>query len=438
MGEQNSNILDESLARLSAGEALEDILAEYPSERDELAPLLLAARELTVLRDVPAPVQSELGLAAFLDEAESLREDAACVNGRFLRVTMYIASAREVWWRPRPRLLIASVIAAAVLIGLLAGTAALATDSLPGDWLYPAKLTGEMVHLGFTFDRAHRAEILLDRARTRSEEIHRLLQAGRPVGDDAILRLSSALDASLSAVALVDPGDIPRLLDAFEKATGDQAARFAALQPTVPIAAVRQRLAEAQESLVRAQAFAQAGRADVLTFSEYVRSGSLQSGSVFSALVGGDDAPLPSDLPDSSPAPGGMSSPLPTASNTPSQTPSPTSTPVDYGGESEPPATGSATQTLTATDPIAPVNTREPPEPATPVVRSDAQTALAPSTDAEPTSTPRPTETLRATKMPKPTKAPKPTKKPMPEREPAAPKPPKPPKPPKAKAAPED
>jgi hypothetical protein len=426
---QTYNKLDEILARVSVGERLEDILADYPLERDELVPLVLTAKELQILRNVPPPSDAESGFATFMWEAETYRRNLRPHRQPWTAINGCASALREIWWQPSVRLGIGALFAFIVLLSLLFSTIPMADGSLPGDWAYPLKLTGEQVRLAFTFDDAARAQYLVELARTRSEEIQRSLQAGRPLAENALVRLNSALEASLSAIAASDPSQIPSLLTAVEDMAMEQSVVFSRLERTVTISALRQRLAVAQQSLDRTHSLANAGQEDVLAFSRYAQDGSLQAGSVFSALVGDDQSMMTRADPPAAVPTRCLENPPSTLSavDQPSLPPQLTRSPVHRVERGESPAPA-----VTATEQASQTPSRSPtPEPSEALGSAGWSS---PDEAQEPAAKPVPDQApaQKPTKSPKAAHVPKPTTVPGPLRA----KPPKPSKPNKSKAGP--
>jgi hypothetical protein len=152
--------LEHSLARLEAGQSLEDCLQAYPELADGLRPLLetalraIAARPSEIPRDV-----LQRSRARLLSQALSIPTVA---NSRRLQ---------------RPRLV--PVIAATVLV-LLTGSRVIAASaqSLPGDLLYPVKRTVERVNLQIAAEN-RRADLRDEFRLRRTEETQALLYERR-------------------------------------------------------------------------------------------------------------------------------------------------------------------------------------------------------------------------------------------------------------------
>lgn len=267
MSEHLSTILERATARLEDGESLEEILADYPSRRDELAPLLEAARQVVSLRTRSPSTEPTSGLTSFLEEAEGVRPDVAVRQDVKRWFRERLAAIRDLWWYPWTRFAVGVLAAVLLLVSLMISTVSLAADSLPGNQLYPIKLIGEEVHLAFTSDTSARTEHHLRRVRNRAQEIYRLVRAERPVPDVTLARLNQSLEASLLAAASADLPEMSRLLTAVEQ-TADEQAVLLATVADIPISDdLRQLLSRARLSLEIARAVAHVGQSDLHAFS---------------------------------------------------------------------------------------------------------------------------------------------------------------------------
>ncbi|MGD9100242.1 MAG: DUF5667 domain-containing protein [Anaerolineae bacterium] len=466
MNEHVSVVLDKALARLEAGEPLEAVLADYPSQRDQLMPLLLVARQLSSLRAMPPPTRSEAGLAAFLEDAQAWRSG---MPPRRRWRGNWLAVFRQLRWSPQTRLALGMVVSLLVLFVLVGSTVVLSADSLPGDWLYPVKLAGEEARLVLISGQAARAEYHLLRARTRAEEVRRLVQEGRSVDEITLTRLNQSLEASLLAAASARPEEVPLLLAAIEEMAAEQLAMLSAAETTAITARTYQLLLLARSSLIRIESLARAGRADVHTFRLNATLGVFQSewlppSSLETDLPTVTVTPTPTErLPDSplasvTPTRGGAgdagerptasptatvtarptATPTPTASVEPSPTPTPSLTPRPSHTPAPPTATATSTPSpapLTNTEPAPPTRTPEPPTATATAVPTSPPPTNTPA-PPPPTNTPAPPPPTNTSAPPPPTNtpAPPPTHTPAPPGQTKTPQPPgqtKTPKPPK-------
>ena len=182
-----NDILDECLDRvLQRGETLEQCLADYPDQADELRPLLQAALETRQAHSfVPDRDRKRVARQRLFDAVEK----------------RYRYPGRMPWlsrgWR-RWATLATGVFAVFLLGG--AGTVAASNDRLPGDPLYPVKRSAEELRLVFTFSRQDKAELHTRLADQRVREMAQLVRKGKPT---ALTSLGRALDRHLSRAAQV-------------------------------------------------------------------------------------------------------------------------------------------------------------------------------------------------------------------------------------------
>jgi len=160
-GDRVEEALDICLARVESGEASpEEALSAYPELRAELEPLLLLALELRSMPRVLAP--------------ESLRTTRRplFIGREVPRVAPWYARA----WVPSLARIAAGVALALLLLG---GTVAASASSLPEEPLYPVKLVVENARLALTSDPRSRAELEIQFAARRLEEVEAAAQQGR-------------------------------------------------------------------------------------------------------------------------------------------------------------------------------------------------------------------------------------------------------------------
>jgi len=172
-----ASILDECLDALNQGERLEDCLARYPGQVEDLRTLLLLARRLSLTpRHQPRPAVQNAGWQRFLARAEDMR-----LGGK-------PRPSINIGWK-RPLAIAAALVLVAVAAG--GGTVYASQGVLPDSPLYPVKLASEDVRLWFTFDDAGKAELLLDQSRERTDEVMELLYDGKPIPGNVLSSLRS-------------------------------------------------------------------------------------------------------------------------------------------------------------------------------------------------------------------------------------------------------
>jgi hypothetical protein len=181
-------VLDETISRLEAGEAVEDCLASYPEHAGPLEPLLrMAAFSERALADVEpfSETASAAGKQRLLAAAAQQRLLAAAAMEQ-----VPAAPQRKPASLPKKRLrlfalpargLAAAALTLLLLVILGGGLAAVSAGSLPGDLLYPVKLATEQVRLFLTVDAQAREELLIGFGEERRAEAAAVLETGRKV-----------------------------------------------------------------------------------------------------------------------------------------------------------------------------------------------------------------------------------------------------------------
>ena len=207
-------ILSRCLSRLERGDTVEACLARYPERRDELEPMLRAARRLMraprvtpsrsfqrgarsrlmeaiesrnpVARkvenrqqEVPGPPASRIEEAGILRKA---RKAAAKGESRPRRPGLRALLPGKPDWLRLRRLATPALVAVSVLVvlGVLGiGAARASSESLPGDPMYKVKLATERARLALSMTETGDAHLYLQFARHRLEEAERAAERGR-------------------------------------------------------------------------------------------------------------------------------------------------------------------------------------------------------------------------------------------------------------------
>ena len=189
MSRHLDEVLDDCIERLLRGESVEDCLARYPQQAEELEPLLRAvARAQRALSLIPGEAARERGRRRLLQELEALEAQPA----------------RRLWAWPRRWALGLAAVALLLLLGV--GTVAASGKAIPGDPLYPVRRAAERGRLLVTFSPAGRAEYHLQLALRRLEEVTALARRERPVSPSAVEAIAHQVDAALREVQRVPCG----------------------------------------------------------------------------------------------------------------------------------------------------------------------------------------------------------------------------------------
>jgi hypothetical protein len=175
MKERLESIFDACLEEMKKGRSLGEMLSHYPEDAEALRPLLLLAREIS---SIPRPEPSDAAVnLALLRVGEAVsRQTGPSSLQRFWR--------RIGFFRPMIAQALAFFLIAAIAV---VGLEVIAAGSLPGDLLYPLKLTTERVQFTLTRSAEGRAELRLAFAEKRTKELIRMAEE-RLVLDKSLLR----------------------------------------------------------------------------------------------------------------------------------------------------------------------------------------------------------------------------------------------------------
>lgn len=176
------NILEECLERvLTGGETVEQCLASYPEQADELEPLLQTA--LLAKGAVDIKPRPEFRARARYQFQSELREMELKRERRFFG------------WQPRWATV---VIAVVVLLVAGSGTVMAASNSMPDEPLYPVKLATEAVRVALTPSDLGKAELYVKLADKRVAEIARMADKGKA---EQVEKTAERFNAHLIAMA---------------------------------------------------------------------------------------------------------------------------------------------------------------------------------------------------------------------------------------------
>src|SRR2546425_944674 len=139
-----SDLLDQALARLRAGESVEVCLADYPQHASALEPLLRTGDLLQAEAATPLPAELEDWLSAGARDLAAIAEQAASRNGRRRAAS-------------RPLTLQRTAIAVAIVAAMMGAVDTASAQSLPGETLYQWKRTKEDISLALVTDPDQRS-----------------------------------------------------------------------------------------------------------------------------------------------------------------------------------------------------------------------------------------------------------------------------------------
>jgi hypothetical protein len=168
MNSQTVEILDVCLEKMEQGIPVDEVLMEYPQCREELKDLLTIAKDI---ESIPLPQVREEAVASCLIKVRNALQ--------LQKKTVWKAKLPRLQWPrliyfPSPSWVKALVF---ILITLLVswGSVNLSSGSIPGNLLYPFKLTTERVKFFLTIDPEGKAELRLTYSEERMQELVRYL-----------------------------------------------------------------------------------------------------------------------------------------------------------------------------------------------------------------------------------------------------------------------
>ena len=415
------DLLAQCLDDMEEGSSVEECLARYPQWRDELEPLLLTAHRIRSAPEVaPSAAFRQVARTRMLNliqaGAPAERRRQAVVKGGLLRRAWPL---RRAWSMARGLsvpVLASFLLVISMVIG--GGVVYASGDSLPGDFLYPLKLTTEQVRLVLSPSETGDAQLHLSFAGERVREAAKLAERGE----------GEHLEASMSRYV----GEMEAASEIFQK----QAERGGDITPLALL--LQENLAHHQMALARLRERVPKEARPVIQRAVVASTGAQKRVVVTMADIEPGATPVPetTEAPTvtltavTPTAPSGKPQPHITATATSTvthRTPTPTST-VPHHTRTTTPAKRYHTPTETPKPSKTPKPTKTPQPTKTPrPTKTPALTKTSkPTKTPAPTKTPQPTKTPKPTKTPAPTKTPEPTKTPRPTKTPALTKTPKP------------
>jgi len=159
------DVLEICLQELENGADSETVLARYPDLASELRPILKASVMARTM-SVPAPSQDVVrrGRAKFLQHAAQMREAKIAPRKRMIPIFQRLAITFTM---------------TALFLSSGTGLVGASSSALPGEKLYPVKLTWENVRLFFTFNSENREVLESIFENERLHEVNELLVEGR-------------------------------------------------------------------------------------------------------------------------------------------------------------------------------------------------------------------------------------------------------------------
>ncbi|MFC1976041.1 DUF5667 domain-containing protein [Chloroflexota bacterium] len=271
-----TDIVDTTAKRLISGEPIPIILADYPTQAEVLQPLLHTAAMLETLRpvEIPSPESLQADRDEFLAKVTDLQQQPVSTGPlnrlkewivhNFPWHSLNLAQQRKEQWR-MSSLFIKTMLIFSVIFGSVGGTAVYASNSLPDSPVYPLKLTMEQVQLALTTDPIAQANIHLNLAQERTQEMERMAQQGSVPDNATLTRLQQHLNQAFQLAAQLPNEQMQGLLTQTQQMLQTKTQQLTQTQAQVN-EPTQEALRQANQLLNQAQQEAEAGLQDPRTF----------------------------------------------------------------------------------------------------------------------------------------------------------------------------
>jgi len=204
------NILAQCLRDLDRGDTIQACLARYPEWREELQPLLRAARRVSAApRVAPSVSFQQSARSRLMSEIEArtpVKEQPGQTKWQGILSRLRLRLDVPVLVRRLATPALAAIAVLALLGTLGIGAVYASSDSLPGDPLYGVKLAGEQVQLALSPKETTDAHLYLRFAQERLREAMRLTELGR--ADDVETAVNSYVEALQAASDILQRGRV--------------------------------------------------------------------------------------------------------------------------------------------------------------------------------------------------------------------------------------
>ena len=245
------NQKEEILARcidevLSGRSTVEDCLLRYPELSSELKPLLEIALGIRPPKAVPSPefrgrlrsrLIEEMGPAKVAEEGKEVS------HGWFISVLSLRA--------------VAILLLAFIVLATGAGSVYAAQDSLPGDVLYPVKVSVEKLQIAVTVNPEDKAYLHLKLAQRRIDEVAIQVSLNRSLDVSGLATLSAQTDAALREIEKTSPDAVGTFLSRLAESTIHQQIILGSIL-TVNLESGRDTMQQAMNTMQRANLIAEA------------------------------------------------------------------------------------------------------------------------------------------------------------------------------------
>jgi hypothetical protein len=243
----SEQLLEHCLQEVARTGDIETVLRRYPQHASQLRPLLEMAMTMgCYYTTVPEPPS---GLAA--GRARLL----ATATQQRARAQATAISTRKERIQHKMKLILATRLVSAILAVVIGTTAVgggavwAASDSLPGDFIYPVKLTVENLRMDLARTPEAQVDLTLQFAEERVAEIQAMSETGLPVSEQVTTRMEQHFQHALHQAAWAPEKEMPGLLERIARRAQTQVQVLERVRAMAP--------EEAQAGLKRAQEICQ-------------------------------------------------------------------------------------------------------------------------------------------------------------------------------------
>ena len=183
---KKQEILENCIAEVRSGKStVEDCLQRYPELCEELSHLLTIATNISAEDATPS---DEFKRRAKRYLFEKMEESTAKASWRYV-----------FWPRAAVSRVIVSTLAGLIIVGAAGSSVVYASQSsLPGDTLYPVKTGAEEVQLALTFDPVSKANLHLEFAQRRVNEVTSQIALARNIDQEALSAVTRQYDQAIT------------------------------------------------------------------------------------------------------------------------------------------------------------------------------------------------------------------------------------------------
>jgi uncharacterized membrane protein YgcG len=240
-------LLEHCLQEVSRTRDIEAVLRRYPQYASQLRPLLEMAMTVgCYYATVPEPPS---GLSAGRERL------LATADQQRARAQATAISTQKERIQHKMKLILATRLVSAILAVVIGTTAVgggavwAASDSLPGDFIYPVKLTVENLRMDLARTPEAQVDLALQFAEERATEIQAMVKTGLPVSEQVTARMEQHFQHALRQAAWAPENEMPGLLTQIAQRAQTQTQVLERVRAMAP--------EEAQEGLKHAQQICQ-------------------------------------------------------------------------------------------------------------------------------------------------------------------------------------